>query len=295
MSSASGLLGSGYIFSVLAGALSAVILCMLLGGILTVRTVRVQEELASIVSGRSPSMFAQNGARLLPKPTEIRFAAFNAVEGAPPVSEDAPAEEAARSIDQFSLVGTLPDIGAWVNVDNATSLVLREQEFKGYVLDDIDPGEVSFSREGETYPLYLTFFDNRSAAAPPPPPPVAEAPPATAESQAGAMVAAEFNGSEGTVARELLNEMLMNPMDELRKIRLVPNESGGMTVRSIRPDSILAQLGVKRGDVLTGINDIPIKGATDLVNVINSMMSSSRFDASVLRGQEEGRLSYVVR
>jgi DNA-directed RNA polymerase subunit H (RpoH/RPB5) len=154
------------------------------------------------------------------------------------------------------------------------------------------------TRDSERYPIYLTFYDPQNAGAPPPRQEAeALAPPTetAAVSGGGEVMAAAFNGNEGTIPRELVNERIMNPMDELRKVRLVPNENGEMTLPRIRSDSILYRLGLKRGDVVKGINDIPIKGGTDLVNVINSMMSSPRFDVSLNRGKEEGRLGYVVQ
>ncbi|MDR1481643.1 MAG: hypothetical protein LBI74_03360 [Synergistaceae bacterium] len=286
--------------SILAGVLAAVTLCLLFEGLLTARAVRIQETLAKVVGGRSASSFTQNIASLLPKQANMKFDAFNVIDAAGAVSEDVSGDVVpeALSIDQFRLAGTLPDIGAWITVDSATSLVLRDQEFNGYVLDSVSPGEVMLARDKELYPLYLTFYDPLVTKNPPP----REAPEAQVPPQPeggtfalGDIMAAGFNGNEGTIPRELVNELVLNPMDELRKVRLAPNENGEMTVQRIRSDSILYRLGLKRGDVLKGINDIPIKGGMDVVNVINSLMSSPRFDVSLNRGQEEGRLGYVVQ
>jgi hypothetical protein len=296
------LLKSGCLYAILMGALAAVILCSLMEGLLTARAVSVQETLAEAVGGRSASSFTQNVASLLPERVDMKFDAFNVVDAASVASADVVSDDVepeALSIDQFRLAGTLPDVGAWITVDNTTSLVLRDQEFNGYVLDSISPGEVQFARDKERYPLYLKFYDPQVPNAPQrqemaeaqiPAPPAEGAP-----SMGGDVMAAAFNGNEGTLPRELVNELIMNPMDELRKIRLVPNENGEMTIQRIRSDSILYRLGLKRGDVLKGINEIPIKGGMDVVNVINSMMSSPRFDVTLNRGQEEGRLGYVVQ
>ncbi|MDR3353659.1 MAG: hypothetical protein LBO21_01320 [Synergistaceae bacterium] len=293
------LLKSVCLYSVLMGALSAAVLCLLLNGILMARAVRVQETLAAAVGGRTVSPFTQNVAQLLPEQSDIKFDAFNVVDMPPDASEDISGDSLpdAISIDKFRLAGTLPDVGAWLTVDNTTSLILRGQEFNGYVLDGVEPGEVSLTRDSESYPVYLTFYDPQVMDAPQArqeaetPVPAADAAPPGG----GEVVAAAFNGNEGTIPRELVNELIMNPMEELRKVRLAPNENGEMTIQRIRSDSILNKLGLKRGDVLKGINDIPIKGGMDLVNVINSMMSSPRFDVSVNRGEEEGRLGYVVQ
>jgi type II secretory pathway component PulC len=83
-------------------------------------------------------------------------------------------------------------------------------------------------------------------------------------------------------------------MQILSTIRLVP-DAQGMRIARVRSDNLLAQLGIKQGDLLTGINGIPINSGTDMLNVMKSLLQGNRFDLQMSRGQESGMLRYSVR
>ena len=270
--------------------LLAFLLCMLLDGSLAGKTMQVQTLLSQSVSQRSPSVFS--AVQTAPQ-NEITFSAFNVAEKVPVVEVVEEEKKEATPIDLFRLVGTIPPVAAWVTVEGTTSLVLKDQEFNGYVLSSVNPGSVVFSLDEEHYTIYLNYSANQ-------PPPVvrpretASAPPATSTAQGANVQNAEFNGQDGTISRELLHSLLMNPYAELGKLRLIPTSSG-MIVKMMRPDSLLHQLGVKAEDELTGINGISIKDVPSIMNAINSMMTGTRLDFDVVRGSERGKLGYVVK
>jgi type II secretory pathway component PulC len=282
---------SAYPYLFILGLLSAYVFCSAVSGIIASRMIKEQLALAEIISRRDPSPFiSQEAAKNLN--SEIKFAAFG-VADANPASEKKETVEA-KPIDSFRLVGTLPRIGAWINVDNATPLVLREQEFNGYILEQIDRGSVIFTREGESFPLFLNL-SGANAATPPPAQPQNPQPPAQAGPPSNASISgAEFNGNEGTITRELLNDLIANPMQILSTVRLVP-DGAGMRIARVRSDNLLAQLGIKQGDLLTGINGIAINSGTDIMNVMKSLLQGNRFDLQMSRGQENGMLRYSVR
>ncbi|MDL2263299.1 hypothetical protein LJC31_01460 [Synergistaceae bacterium OttesenSCG-928-I11] len=271
--------------------LLAFLLCMLLDGFLAGKTMQIQTLLAQSISQRSPSVFS--AVATVPK-SDITFSAFNVAEKAPVLEVVEEEKKEATPIDLFRLVGTIPPVAAWVTVESATSLVLKDQEFNGYILSQVDSGSVVFSLDGDNYTIYLNY----SAKQPVPsarPKQTASAPPAATPSAQGANVQnAEFNGQDGTISRELLHSLLMNPYAELGKLRLIPTSSG-MIVKMMRPDSLLHQLGVKAEDELTGINGISIKDVPSIMNAINSMMTGARLDFDVVRGSERGKLGYVVK
>lgn len=200
------------------------------------------------------------------------------------------------------LVGTLPPEGAFVTIGERSLVLLRGQIEGGFELVDVESDRAFFrDAQGESLILILEF----AKAAPP----VTEAPKkeetaprkmasAPALDLAGRVSAAE-PGKEGAVDRELVNSLLMNPFEELRKIRLQPHmEEGaasGIEVRYIRDDSILRQLGVARGDVIQSVNGVQIQNMNDVANAISSLMGGSRFDVSVLRGGSPVELSYTVK
>ena len=111
------------------------------------------------------------------------------------------------------------------------------------------------------------------------------------------LVAADpSKGGVGTINREMVNQLLENPFDELRKVRIRPSRSGqGLVVQMIAPDSVLAQLGVQRGDVIHSINGIVFQNMADVTNSVNSLMNSDNFEVDVTRDGSSLSLRYAVR
>lgn len=279
------LLRSKLVPTVVAALLLAFLFCAFVDGMLAFRTLRVQYDLATALSKRPKSPFSATEKRS--QPVEMKFSAFQAVEENP---ENAKADNGeAKPIDDFTLVGTLPGVAAWIEVDKTTSLVMHRQDFHGYELEIIEPGQVLFTRDGEYFPLFLVFL----------PEPAKAAQPQAAADQGGdlsaAVTKAAFNGGDGAITRELLNSLLENPFTEISKIRLVPSPEGGMQIRAMQDSSMLAKLGMEKNDVLVGINDIPITDVGQIMNALNSMLTGARLDFQVKRGEEAGNLRYKVQ
>jgi type II secretory pathway component PulC len=282
---------SAYPYLFLIGLLSAYVFCAAVSGAIASRLMSEQTALAEALSRRAPSPFAsQDGKK---SQTDMDFAAFGVADSNPASAVKEEVAEA-KPIDSFTVVGTLPKIGAWINVDGASSLVLKEQELGGYVLENIDRGGVVFTRDGERFPLFLSLSGSKTASSSPPAPQSPPPPAASAQAAPSSIASAEFNGNEGTLTREILNDLIANPMQVLSTIRLRP-DAQGMRVDRVRSDNLLARLGIKQGDLLTGINGIPINSGTDILNVMKSLLQGSRFDLQMNRGQESGMLRYSVR
>lgn len=263
----------------------AFLVCSFLQGTLISRTAAVQIELAQIVGQRQASAFAP---RQNQKNGTFDFRAFDVAAQNP---SEKTQEAAPTPIDAFQLIGTLSNIGAWINVEKETTLVLRQQAFKGYVLELVDSGRVLFSKDGDNFPVYLNYSGETAAGNKP-----ASTPTVVLDDRARQIVPAAFNGNDGTITRELLNDLLANPYAEIAKIRLVPDAGGqGMTIMSMNDTSLLRRLGLQQNDILTGINSVSINDMPNLVNAINSMLTGARLDFQVLRGGAPGKLGYVVR
>ena len=103
-------------------------------------------------------------------------------------------------------------------------------------------------------------------------------------------------GTPGAIDRDLVNQLLENPFEELRNIRLRPPEGGqGLRIEWINNNSIFAQLGVQENDVIQGINGIAFRNAADLTNAMSSLMGSDQFAVQVLRNGSPTLLHYEVR
>ena len=203
-------------------------------------------------------------------------------------------EKAAAAIDSLSLQGTLPGVGAWITgADGTTSLVLKGQEISGYKLETIKYGEAILSAGGKKHSIFL--FLSGGSAAPMAAAPAANSGPAKPKLDFSGVVAAS-DGKEGAVPRELVDSLLMNPYDELNKMRMTPAPDGsGMKLDRIAPDSVFARVGVAQGDVIQAINGVNISNMADAANAVNSLMAGTRFDVKVKRGDKPLELKYQVK
>ena len=121
--------------------------------------------------------------------------------------------------------------------------------------------------------------------------------PTTPVAQSSSIIASA-PGQEGVIYREVINNLLMNPFDEMKRFRIRPkyigNESVGIEVQWIQNDSVLTKLGVQKGDVIKSLNGIPLKNMGDITNAINLLMNGTMFDVEVLRGDTPINLVYAV-
>ena len=104
---------------------------------------------------------------------------------------------------------------------------------------------------------------------------------------------------EGIIGREIIDNLMMNPFDEMKRFRIRPkfigNEPVGIEVQWIQNDSVLTKLGVQKGDVIKSVNGIPMKNMGDITNGINSIMNATEFNVEILRGNAPIYYRYVVR
>lgn len=213
----------------------------------------------------------------------------------PKPREEVKPPEPPSTLDNVILRGTLPGVGGWFEKDGKMSLVLIGKSLERYRLNSVKYNEAVFRRGKERITKYITYgpVENKPKEAAPV---ITSAPtPAPATQQAGSITAAS-EGSEGEVPAEIVNSLVQNPFDELKRIRMRPNDkAGGLEVQWIQNDSILKRLGVQRGDVIKSVNGIPFTNMGDIANSINSLMNSERFDVEVSRGGKSTPLRYVVR
>ena len=215
-----------------------------------------------------------------------------------PVSNDN--TEAKNSFAKASLAWTFPEIGAWVqdNANNRVDFIPIGESFEEYKLTEVLYDRAIFRDEENndiTKFLYLVEAGAGSTQANALPQP--EEIPQTMASRG--IIPATPDGQQGVISQELIDELMMNPFGELRKVRLRPkfegNEPIGIEVQWTQHDSLLGNLGLARGDVIKSLNGIPMKNMGDIMNSINSLINGKRFDVELLRGNAPINLTYIVR
>jgi general secretion pathway protein C len=109
---------------------------------------------------------------------------------------------------------------------------------------------------------------------------------------------------EGTPARKILSRAdverrLTEEMPRLMQAALRPvTEDGrivGMQVSKVPGGSLLQEVGIQSGDVLTRLNDVDVDGLPALMGLWSSLPSASEIDATVLRGGRPVSLGVSLR
>ena len=200
--------------------------------------------------------------------------------------------EVIGSLATAVLRGTLPDVGAWIEDKGKVRLVLMGTSFDVYTLAKVTYREAVFVKEDEVVVRELRYSEPGSERGAFSTPAAEVRPMAIPE---GSVTPAKPGEQDGEVPSELVTSLVQNPFDELKKIRLRPNDGGnGLEIQWIQDDSILRQLGVQKGDVIKSVNGIPFTNMADIANSINSLMNSERFDVEVDREGKPTALRYVV-
>ena len=213
---------------------------------------------------------------------------------APKPVEDKKPQPPEPSLDDVILRGTLPGVGGWFEQDGQLKLILVGKNIDRFRLAGVEYDSAQFRRGRTRITKYITYGPGAAKPTEEAPTPAPTPAPAPAH-QTGNITAASEN-SEGSVPAEMVQSLVQNPFDELKRIRMRPNDkAGGLEVQWIQNDSILKRLGVQRGDVIKSVNGIPFTNMGDIANSINSLMNSERFDVEVTRGGKNTPLRYVVK
>lgn len=249
-----------------------------------------QADLAKTVRGRTPSLLLMQSQKK--QGNEVSFVPFNVVEK----SANARSDQPKKSIGDLSLVGTLPNVGAWLNAGSYTFLILKDQNYNGYKLELISTGEILLTKDGDSFPLYLELGGKGKSKN------LADASSQRgttgqkADSALDSGIVRATEGNPGSIKRELLDRLLMNPYEEIRKVNLTAaTEGNGMKLVRVGGNSFLAQLGMQVGDVLTGVNGNSIINMANLNNAIASMLNSNEFNLEFIRDGKPVQLGYTVK
>ena len=77
--------------------------------------------------------------------------------------------------------------------------------------------------------------------------------------------------------------------------RLVNGTTEGFVVAMIQPRSLLASLGIQRGDILLSVNDIPLDSPEKAMQVFTQLQEATRVTIGLSRNQQPMTFEYEVR
>jgi len=163
-----------------------------------------------------------------------------------------------------------------------TAIVGIGENFEGYTLKDIKIDRVIFTRGGKDYVLKLqqkSKLKNTSSYI-----------------QRSAL---SNDGSEYSVSKSDINYYSKNPSQIWRDIAISEVRRGGritgFRVNRIRPNSKMAQIGLKVGDLIIKANNIRLKSYRDAIRLYNDIDNIDTIDLVVIRNNKEKEIIYEIR
>lgn len=177
---------------------------------------------------------------------------------------------------------------ALVETGDGTRLVIKGEEEQGWELSEIEPWSTVW-RSGprsETLAMWVKGNGQEDAQA--------------STERAGSPESRRDRGSGDsrrvTLSRQEARPFLENPNELLQQAHFEPyienGEMRGFRINNIREDSMLKQVGLENGDVLSRIDGRSIRGPQDLMQAYSGMDRSSLVSMDVQRGGEN--VSFLV-
>jgi general secretion pathway protein C len=164
-----------------------------------------------------------------------------------------------------------------------------EEIFAGATLADVQRDHVFVSRSGVRERIDLDRFENRGAKLA-----GANGPTAAPVTQFRLKVAATGTNAYA-LSRQELNNVLQDPRQMAFLGRIGNAASGGVKVEDAPSGSLLDKLGIKTGDVITGLNGQPVNSPGDLARLYQQFGTLTTIRAEVRRGGAPVMLSYAIQ
>lgn len=90
-----------------------------------------------------------------------------------------------------------------------------------------------------------------------------------------------------TVSRQLVNQLLANPEQLYRDVRLMPamvdGRMTGFRAHWVKDGSIIGALGLKAGDIITKVNGLPLDNLQRVISLMQVLTTTGRFEIELER------------
>jgi general secretion pathway protein C len=110
----------------------------------------------------------------------------------------------------------------------------------------------------------------------------------------------EIDPNRYVLDRSTVNNNLSNMAALFTQVRAVPNlgpdgQSHGFKLSEIQPDSIFQQIGLRDGDVLTGVGGQSVGDPAKAMQLLASLRNQNSISLTVIRGGQPIQLQYNIR
>lgn len=100
------------------------------------------------------------------------------------------------------------------------------------------------------------------------------------------------------IARSLINESLGDLNELLSQASIKPHstdgEPDGLTITGIKAGSIYRRMGLRNGDLITGVNNEPIQTTEDIIGMYNDLKSASEVSLQITRRGRARSFNYSI-
>ena len=177
---------------------------------------------------------------------------------------------------------------AVLNLGGRDQVVKQGQELAaGITLSEVHADFVVISRAGIRERLELDRYDSRV-------PRQGTAPSAAPITQFRLNVASTGSNAYA-LSRQELNSVLQDPRQMAFTGRIGAAATGGVRIEDAPSGSLLDKLGIKTGDILTGLNGQPVNSPGDLARLYQQFGTLTSIRAEVVRGGTPVMLSYTIQ
>jgi general secretion pathway protein C len=110
----------------------------------------------------------------------------------------------------------------------------------------------------------------------------------------------EIQPNRYVLDRSTVDNNLNNMAALFTQVRAIPNlgpdgQSHGFKLSEIQPDSIFQQIGLRDGDVLTGVGGQSVGDPTKAIELLSGLRSQDSISLTVMRGGQPVQLQYNIR
>lgn len=177
---------------------------------------------------------------------------------------------------------------AVLNLGGRDQAVKQGQELvAGITLAEVHADFVVVSRAGLRERIELDRYDSRA-------PKQATAAGAAPVTQFRLNVASTGSNAYA-LSRQELNSVLQDPRQMAFTGRIGAAATGGVRVDDAPGGSLLDKLGIKTGDIITGLNGQPVNSPGDLARLYQQFGTLTSIRAEVVRGGTPVMLSYTIQ
>ncbi len=202
--------------------------------------------------------------------------------------KERPKSEPVYALTSLTLKAIYDDPAApFIAVEDAgeVSLIALDEKFKGYTLIDVQKDRAVFEKSGKNYEL--KFKESRVSTGT-----ISDVVPDDLE------FLEEGGGAAVFIKRQQLQKYAKNPNEIFRHIKIKEiiehKRLKGFQVMSVEKKSIFGQLGLQKGDIITGANNREFRSVSQVFKLYNNIDTLDNLILHVKRGNEEKDLEYEI-